>query len=201
MAPAFERCLTMLHDLYRQHLGTTRMRQYFLRHLRRRDCRLCLLLCLAVAAIPAIAQAEVHVSGEADAVKVEAAGSTVQELLDALRESYGVRYQSSANLSRPLTGKFSGPLPYVLWRALQGYNFVTDTSESGITVAIYDFAAGRKANFAFAQNIHHPNDDAMSGPPPHHLRHFPGREHSRPGFVRKPGAARAGRGAVSSTGD
>lgn len=176
------------------------MRQCFSRHLNQ-VIGLWLLPCLAAAAIPAIAQAEVQVSGEADAVKVQASGSTVQELLDALRETYGVRYQSTANLTRPLSGKFSGPLPYVLWRALQGYNFVTDTSESGITVAIYDFSAGRKANFAFAQNIHHQSNDAMSGPPPPHLRHFSGREHSRPGFVRKPGAARAGRGAVTSTGD
>ncbi|HET6377216.1 MAG TPA: hypothetical protein VFG05_02750 [Methylocella sp.] len=156
--------------------------------------------CLYAAAFPAIAQAEVHVSGEADAIKVETAGSTVQELLDALRESYGVRYQSSANLSRPLTGKFSGPLSYVLWRALQGYNFVTDTSESGITVVIYDFAAGRKANFALAQNTAPPDDEAMSEPP-RHLKRFLDRGHSRPGFVRKLSAARARRGAVSSTGE
>lgn len=175
------------------------MRECFFRHLKR-ALVLWLLPCFAVAAIPAIAQAEVHVSGKADAVKVEAAGSTVQELLDALREAYGIRYQSSANLSRTLSGKFSGPLPYVLWRILQGYNFVTDTSESGVTVAIYDFTAGRKMNFALAQNTSPPDDEAVSGPPRHQKQFF-GRGHSRPGFVRKLGAARARRGALSDIQD
>ncbi|WGJ15716.1 hypothetical protein QEV83_05500 [Methylocapsa sp. D3K7] len=84
-------------------------------------------------------RAEVRVTGEADAVKIEANDTSVEELLIKLSNIYGVRYSSSADLSRSVSGAFDGPLQQAISRVLllQGYNFSIETTSNIIEVSVY----------------------------------------------------------------
>jgi type II secretory pathway component GspD/PulD (secretin) len=95
------------------------------------------LLAIFIQALSMSAYAEFHVTGESDAIKIEANEASVEELLIALSEAYGLQYRSSANLSRSVSGTFEGPLQQVLSRLLQGYNFAVETSANGTMVAVY----------------------------------------------------------------
>ena len=95
------------------------------------------LLAIFIQALSMSAYAEFHVTGESDAIKIEANEASVEELLIALREAYGLQYRTSANLSRSVSGTFEGPLQQVLSRLLQGYNFAVETSANGTMVAVY----------------------------------------------------------------
>ena len=66
-----------------------------------------LLLAIFMQALSMSAYAEVQVTGESDAIKIEANEASVEELLIALSEAYGLQYRSSANLSRSVSGTFS----------------------------------------------------------------------------------------------
>ncbi|HUI21999.1 MAG TPA: hypothetical protein VLZ74_13275 [Methylocella sp.] len=86
------------------------------------------------------ARAEVKVTGESDAIKLEAKEASVEELLTALNKAYGLQFRSSANLSQSVSGAFAGSLQQVVYRVLvlEGYNFICETSEHGTIVAVYD---------------------------------------------------------------
>jgi hypothetical protein len=47
-----------------------------------------------------------------------------------------MHYQSSANLDKRLSGTYAGPLPRVLARILDGYNFVLKTDNGSIAVTV-----------------------------------------------------------------
>jgi hypothetical protein len=85
------------------------------------------------------ARAEVQVTGGPDAT-VEAKGASVEELLIALSEAYGLQQRSSANLSRSVSGTFAGSLQQVVSSVLllQGYNFGIETSANGTLVMVYN---------------------------------------------------------------
>lgn len=68
------------------------------------------LLAIFMQALSMSAHAEVHVTGESDAIKIEGNEASVEELLIALSEAYGLQYRSSANLSRSVSGTFAGSL-------------------------------------------------------------------------------------------
>lgn len=92
--------------------------------------------------LPAIstgARAEVRITGEPDAVKIEATDTSVEELLIELSNIYDVRYSSSADLSRSVSGAFDGPLQQAISRVLllQGYNFSIETTANIIAVNVY----------------------------------------------------------------
>jgi len=62
-----------------------------------------MLLAILGQALSISARAEVQVTGEPDAIQVEAKEASVEELLTALRKAYGLQYWSSANLSRSVS--------------------------------------------------------------------------------------------------
>lgn len=97
------------------------------------------LLAIFMQALSMSAYAEVQVTGESDAIKIEANEVSVEELLISLSEAYGLQYRSSANLSRSVSGTFAGSLQQVVSRVLllQGYNFAVETSAKGTMVAVY----------------------------------------------------------------
>ncbi len=107
-----------------------------------------LLLAMSGQALSLGARAEVQITGEGDAVQVDAKEASVEELLSALRKAYGLRYSSSANLSRSVSGTYAGSLQQVVSRvlSLQGYNFIAETSEHGTIVAVYDKSAAPGSN-------------------------------------------------------
>jgi len=94
--------------------------------------------------LPAPAQAEARVAGTPDAVQIEASDATVEEVLAALSEAFDLHYQTSADLHRPVSGSYAGPLRQVVSRLLKGYDFVMETSPAGVLVAVY--GSGANAN-------------------------------------------------------
>ncbi len=99
-------------------------------------------LAIFVQALSISTRAEVHVAGGSDAITVEAKEASVEELLTALKKSYGLQYGSSAKLSRSVSGTFAGSLQQVVSRvlSLQGYNFIAETSAQGTIVAVYEIS-------------------------------------------------------------
>lgn len=93
------------------------------------------LAAFGVAAIVAIsaqtALAEVRVSGKPDAIVIEARDASVEEVLAALRTSFKLQYRLFVPLDRPLTGTYSGPLPRILARLLEGQNYVLQSTPTG----------------------------------------------------------------------
>jgi hypothetical protein len=87
------------------------------------------------------AHAEVQVSGEADAIRIEASDASLEEVLAALSAHYGLQSRYPPNLGHSVSGTFAGSLAEVLSRLLQGYNFVVETSAGGTRVVVYDLNA------------------------------------------------------------
>lgn len=84
--------------------------------------------------------AETRVTGEPDAVRVEARDSRVEEVLVALGASFGLQYRSTSALSRRVSGTYEGSLRRVVTRLLDGYDFVMKTGSDGIEVTVYGSA-------------------------------------------------------------
>ena len=114
-----------------------------------------ILLAIFVPALSISARAEVQVTGEPDAIQVEAKEASVEELLTALRKAYGLQYWSSANLSRSVSGTYAGSLQQVVSRVLmlQDYDFLAETTEHGTIVAVYgkNAAPGSNVNLVMSR--------------------------------------------------
>jgi hypothetical protein len=94
-----------------------------------------ILLAALLHAKPACAEA--HVSGNPDAVRVDARDAAVDEVMAMLGENFGLQYRSPASLNRRITGTFEGSLQQVVTRLLSGYDFVMKTDPSGVEVWVY----------------------------------------------------------------
>jgi hypothetical protein len=91
---------------------------------------------VALAMAPTLALAEAHVRGKPDAVSVEAKNASVEEILVALSNAFDVRFRSSANLEKRLTGTYEGSLQQVVARVLSGYDFFVRSGETGIEITL-----------------------------------------------------------------
>jgi len=89
---------------------------------------------LAIAPKPVLA--EVQVRGSPEAVRIEVRDAPVEEILAVLSRTFGLHYQLSANLDKRLSGTYAGPLPRVVTRILDGYNFVLKTDNGSIAVTV-----------------------------------------------------------------
>ena len=94
-------------------------------------------LSVALATAPTSVLAEARVLGSQAAVTIEAQDSSIEEILTALSNKLGIRYRSTASLERRLSGAYVGPLPRVLKRVLDGYNFVVKTEGGTTTIAVF----------------------------------------------------------------
>ena len=92
------------------------------------------------------AYAQVQVSGQAEAVRIEVTDATLREVLEALRANFNLRYRSDDTLDTRLTGTFGGPLPRVAARVLGGYDYAMKITPQGIDVVVLrQSQAGNKA--------------------------------------------------------
>jgi hypothetical protein len=98
------------------------------------------------------ARADVKVSGDADALRIEASDASLEEVLAALGRNSGLRYRYPANFSHSVSGTYAGSLRQVLSRLLQGYNFVVESSESGTRLVIYDLNTGNGGGINITTN-------------------------------------------------
>lgn len=106
-----------------------------------------LLAAAIVCATAAPAAAEVRVTDIGGGrLVIEAHDATVQQVLDALGQSRTIRFQASEALSQHVTGTYSGTLPRVLSRILDGYDHVIRTTPSGFQIDIV--SAAQSAKFA-----------------------------------------------------
>jgi hypothetical protein len=80
--------------------------------------------------------ADVRVSGDAEAVHLDADSSTVAEALSALESTFHVRVKTSTVLDRALCGTYTGALPEILPRLLRGYNYFIRRQASEIEVTV-----------------------------------------------------------------
>jgi len=96
------------------------------------------------------AAAEVSVSGEAGALKLETRGATLNEVLRALQSTFKFRYQDTGTLNDVISGTYAGSLRGVITRLLEGHDFVMHGSLSDLSVEILAPknapAAGRVVN-------------------------------------------------------
>jgi len=116
------------------------------------------ILAIGATATPSSTRAETHVTGVAEAVRLEANDATVDETLVALGAAFGLRYRASAALDRRITGTYEGPIEHVISRLLMGYNFIVKTSPGSTQVMVLGNSSAPpvKAPKAAAQNIDAP---------------------------------------------
>src|SRR5262249_14815932 len=114
-----------------------------------------------------VAHADVSVQGTPEVVHVEATNATVEEVLRALRDAYGLNYRSDIPLGRQVSGTYQGSLPNVLTRLLEGNAFVLTRSQNTVQVVITSAGAkpipGIPATNPFPIPI--PETKASSKPP------------------------------------
>jgi len=91
--------------------------------------------------VPTFVQAETHVAGEPAALRVDAQNATLQEVLTALRISFGLQYQTSTDLVRPVSGTYNGSLREVITRLLNGYDFFVRKVGDDLEVIVVGFSA------------------------------------------------------------
>jgi hypothetical protein len=94
------------------------------------------LLGAGLAIAPTSVRAELQVRGNPQAVRIEARDTPVEEILAALDRAFGMHYQLLANLDKRVSGTYVGPLPRVLTRILDGYNFILKTDNGSIAVTV-----------------------------------------------------------------
>ncbi len=92
---------------------------------------------LAAVIVTAVAaHAEVRVSGNAAAVRIDATRSNVAEVLSALETPFRLRVKTSTALDRAVTGTFAGSLAQVLSRLLEGQNYFVRWQATEIEVTV-----------------------------------------------------------------
>src|SRR5437762_3356637 len=92
------------------------------------------IICALAGFFSTCALAEVHIDGEPAALSVEARDTTVQEVLAVLAASRGLKYRTSVDLSRPISGVYKGSLQNIVSRLLDGYNYFVRNSDHSIEV-------------------------------------------------------------------
>ncbi len=114
------------------------------------------LAALLLAFAPAV-QAELHVTGDARALLVEAERATIDEVLAALQDRAGLDYRSAVRLDAPFTGRLTGSLDQIVEKLLSGdYSYVFSNAAlrprleivaagGGAASATASFAAGSSA--------------------------------------------------------
>jgi hypothetical protein len=109
---------------------------------------------LAMVIFCAEAPAEVRISeASGDRLTIAAHDATVRQILDALRAVRPVQIRTSDALTRTVTGTYTGSLPRVLSRILDGYDHVIHTTSAGIELEVFGSATGVRAIASVANSV------------------------------------------------
>ena len=117
---------------------------------------------LTVAPTPLLAEARVQ--GSREAVRIETQNSSIEEVLTALGNAFQLRYRSSANLAKQLSGTYEGSLPRVVARVLEGYDFVLRNNNGKIEITVLG-TRNAASGAALASSTTTPAKAAPSSPP------------------------------------
>jgi hypothetical protein len=126
------------------------------------------LLGAALAIAPTPVLAEMQVRGSPEAVRIEARDTPVEEILAALSRAFGMHYDLSAKLDKRVSGTYVGPLPRVLTRILDGYNFILKSDNGNIVVTVVGTpdAAGAVPASSSPKVVRQPSAVAPAAQPP-----------------------------------
>ena len=122
------------------------------------------LLTIVLAALPIhSAGAEVRVTGDANAIQIEAQDASIDEVMAALAANFGLQYRGTATLDRRISGSYRGTLQHVIRRVLDGYDFIVKTNVDDVEVTV---VSGGKAGEAKAASAMAPIPTSGIAPPP-----------------------------------
>jgi len=85
---------------------------------------------------PPPVRAELSISGAPAAIRLEADGASLEEILLALQASFNLRYRTLAALDSPVSGTYRGPLARVAAQLLERYDFVIKVSAQNVDVSV-----------------------------------------------------------------
>jgi hypothetical protein len=111
-----------------------------------------LLVCAAFCATAASAEVRVSETG-GGRLTVMAHDATVRQVIDALGAVRPLRLHTSDALTRTVTGTYSGSLPRVLARILDGYDHVVHLTAAGVELDIVSATAGARATAPAASSV------------------------------------------------
>ena len=83
-----------------------------------------------------VTNAETRLTGQVDAVRLEARDASIEDVLTALGATYGLRFSTQTPLGAHITGTFTGPLLKVVARVLEGYDYVSKSTNGAVEVAV-----------------------------------------------------------------
>jgi hypothetical protein len=93
-------------------------------------------LAAALSVAPTSLLAAAQIQGTPDAVRIETQNSSIEEVLAALGNAFDVRFRSSANLAKQLSGTYEGTLQRVVARVLEGYDFIIRKNNGKIEITV-----------------------------------------------------------------
>ncbi len=85
---------------------------------------------------PAAARAEVHISGNAAAMRVSTGQDTIADVLSALGVAFKVHYSTAVPLRAAAGPTYSGSVRQVIARLLDGYNYLLKVDQESIDVMV-----------------------------------------------------------------
>jgi hypothetical protein len=97
------------------------------------------------------AQAGTEVQGQPDDMQLRAENASTREALEALAASFKLTYTLPSTIGRELTGLYSGTLPQVLGRILEGNDYVVITADDGIEIIVLSASGAVSANAVAAR--------------------------------------------------
>jgi len=101
-------------------------------------------MALLVAAQPASAATDIE--GSPDEVVLRVQNAPIADVLAALAARFKLTYRAPPNLTRQLSGRYSGSLSQVLVRILDDVDYVVDNSNDGIKLVILNPAERAKGS-------------------------------------------------------
>jgi hypothetical protein len=79
-----------------------------------------------------------RVKGNATEVCLDLRRTTIAQVLTALAASFDISYNSSIVLDKVLDGTYTGSLPHVISRVLEGYNYAIKQEKSKIAIIVFE---------------------------------------------------------------
>jgi len=107
------------------------------------DCATAALAIAIVIVTGVPVHADVRVTGDVTAVRVEATKSNVAEVLVALESAFHLRVNTSLVLDSSVGGTFTGSLTQVVSRLLEGHNYFIRRQASEIEVTVVGIKGDR----------------------------------------------------------
>jgi hypothetical protein len=105
------------------------------------------LLAASAGAIPPSAHAEVRVTEQANSIRLETQNAALSDVLTALGATYTLPKGGMTEAERPFNGTYTGTARELIFRVLDGYDFIVSRSNGKFDVVIYG-VSGKTPNAA-----------------------------------------------------